>query len=734
MEKSLSPTPRILSRVTIRRHHYLALSVVMIAAMILRQVCGHDFLSYDDGINVFDNPYITNFSLETLRHFWNEPYKMLYIPLTYNVWGVLAKISLYFPGAEGALNPHVFHTANLLIHLASSLIVFYLVRALVKDDWGAWAGALLFAIHPIQVEAVAWVTGMKDVLSGFWSLLALWLYILYDRYPRDNDKRYVFYGFATVAFVCALLAKPSAVSVPLAAGVIGLFFLVRRIPDLFRELSLWVIIVIPLVLITKFAQPSSTLSFEPSFLQKFLVAGDTLSFYLFKLFVPYGLGPDYGRTPSYILGHQWVYLTGLLPYFLGGFLVWKGGKKWYLPAGLFLAFVLPVSGLLSFNFQNFSTVADRYIYVAMIGPSVGLGLLFSRYQTRKFLVMSVAFFLGLGLMSMGQVKYWQEDVAFYSHSLSVNPNSWFSYNNLGLKYLGLKEYDRAAESFKKAFSIKDDYDHAYNNLGVVYRELKEYDEAEKMFLKALSVRPNYSEAAANLGEVYKETGQFPKAIEFYERAIALNPGYSTVLANLGNIYTLMHRYVEAAGNYEEFLRRSPGSADIFSNLGLAYKALKQYDKAIAVFERASQLVPGLAEPYNNLGAIYQEIGDNAKALPQFEKAAEIITDNPVPAFNVAQTYLALGRYEEALSAYKNVLDRDEKFPRAYNGMSMAAYMLGEYPKAIEYADKAKELGFKDQQELEEALRPYRKEKGELKPDGGTKKIVDEVTEEQKKEP
>ena len=197
-------------RATRAARQQLALGAMLFFAVmvVFCRVCGYEFLDFDDNLNVYENPLLLHLSPANLLRFWLKPYEGLYIPLTYSLWAILAKFSVWIPAADGKLfNPQLFHSANLLLHGANTIVLFCLLRLLVKKDWPAAAGALLFALHPVQVEEVAWVTGLKGVLSGFFSLLALWLYALHGSSIQQVPGRWSrHYLLATLFFFAALLA------------------------------------------------------------------------------------------------------------------------------------------------------------------------------------------------------------------------------------------------------------------------------------------------------------------------------------------------------------------------------------------------------------------------------------------------------------------------------------------------------------------------------------------------
>ena len=215
---------------------WLIIVLIAIATFaVFAPVCAASFVYWDDNLNIFKNAALNPPTLNSVAHFWWDPYLGLYIPLTYTVWGLLAVVAqLPEPGASGImLNPTVFHLANLLVHICAAVIVYLILRRLIGAQWPAAAGAMLFAIHPLQVEPVAWVTGKKDRLSGMLpGSLAIWQYICYVQTPKDDPheaKRIRNYVIAMMAFVLALCSKPSTMAAPFILLVIELG-VIRRSP------------------------------------------------------------------------------------------------------------------------------------------------------------------------------------------------------------------------------------------------------------------------------------------------------------------------------------------------------------------------------------------------------------------------------------------------------------------------------------------------------------------------
>lgn len=481
----------------------LLLSLLAVTTGLFWPVGGFDFVSLDDPLNVYDNIRVSRFSGENLAYFWQETYQHLYIPLSYNLWALVGKLAqVVYPTAGGQVDPRLFHAVNLLLHLLNVTTVYFILRQLLADGFGAACGALLFAVHPVQVEAVAWVTGLKDLLSGFLCLLSLWLYLLYRNsaarrcWPDRRAK--LLYLAATFCYIFAMLAKPTVVVLPLALGVIGGLLLGRSRRQLLAELLPWTFLALPVVYITTAIQDGTILTFIPSYWQRFLVAGDAVSFYLGKLLLPLSLAVDYGRTPQEVLGQQWIYLTGLLPYAAALLLLWKFPRPWLLAGvALFLIPSLPLLGLVPFNFQDISTVADRYLYLAMLGPALLLGRLLAHHKTRPIKIMVVVALTALCFKTHLQIATWETSSRLYSHTLTINPNSWTALLNLGIMALANGQPEAARVNFEKVLAIRPDTPAAYTGLGNAYNKLGDNAAAYTYMRKAMELAGSAGGAAVN---------------------------------------------------------------------------------------------------------------------------------------------------------------------------------------------------------------------------------------------
>lgn len=523
------------------------LLLTLVVLLVFGPAYRHDFLNYDDDINVTANDLVRNASAANLRMVWQQPYHNLYIPLTYSFWQLQAKLSgISATGGNSALNPKIFHGANLLVHLANVLLVFLILGHLLPGSRGALAGALIFAVHPVQVEPVAWVTGFKDLFSGFWYLLAIWQFLVFRRLADLGSKRSrIHYGLTLLFLLCAMLAKPGTASLPLVIALLAFVWAKRNLRQTLRETWPLAATALPFVITTTILQSADKVSIIPSVWQRILICGDTFSFYLSKVLLPVTLGPYYGRTPEYVLTHNWVYLTGVLPYLLLAGLLWKGSRQVKLAAGIFVLCLLPVSGLIPFNFQAFSTVADRYLYLPLLGVALGVGLLTSLQKWGKLGYFAIIGLIALsGVRSMPLVHYWHDSITFNEYGLRSNPNSWYGHNLLGVA-LALNKGDHDEEAYRHfAASLKiRPTEYAYNNMAAIQDNEGKPDEATALYLQAIQLNPNYLPAYKNLARLLARTKTMATGEQRLEeittgnpKAVIIHLNFGTALFNIQNFY------------------------------------------------------------------------------------------------------------------------------------------------------------------------------------------------------
>jgi len=470
----------------------------------------------------------------------------MYIPAVYTTWWTLALVARDPAPAEGApsLRPWVFHAANVLVHAINAVTVLAILRMLVQRPWAAFAGAVLFAVHPLQVEPVAWATGMKDLLAGMLALLAIYQYI---RFASPGKRKSLHYTFATVLLIAALFAKPAAIVVPFIAAILDLFVIGRPLDRVLKSVGLWLLLIVPCMIWTAKVQPVPEMIAPPLWARP-LIAADAIAFYLYKLVWPMRLGIDYGRFPEMVISKGWIWFTWIVPAALTAVIVMLR-RRWLSAAGLiFVAGVLPVLGLVPFTFQSNSTVADRYVYLSMLGPALAVAFGLAAYPGIACRIVPVILVL-LALQAALQCRTWRNAEALMHHALDVNPRSPFANNNYGGAVFAQGQYEEADRRFEAAVAARPNYLHAVANLARTKALLNQPDQSLQNAVRTFALT-----ASMPAGE------QAPYINDLNETAIAL----------------MEHRaYAEAAEIFARLEERDPANPVYPNNLAVARKEMRR---------------------------------------------------------------------------------------------------------------------------------------------------------------
>jgi protein O-mannosyl-transferase len=556
-----------------KTHYWLALALVGVTALLYAGVRDHEYLSWDDDVFVYRNPHLQPPSWQSVEAYWSAPYAHLYVPVPYTVWVGLAR-ALGGPGPRGdwQVPPGPLHLASAAFHALNVLLVFGLLRLLTGEDRGAAAGALLFAVHPMQVESVAWSSELKDLLSGAFSLASLWLYLVWcgESQPGGQRRRWMLYGAATLAFVLALLSKPNAVALPLVAGLLAVVLLHRTPRRAATSLVPWVAMALAYAVFTRHVQPVAA-GLDIPLWQRPFVAGDALAFYMAKALLPLQLAADYGRTPQSVLQGPWVYVVWLVPAaVVTAAVVARRRWPWVLAGvGVLCLALLPALGLTPFDFQQYSTVADHYAYVAMLGPALLVAGFLSR--PRRFLaygLCGIAFVL-LALQSSLQVLYWNDNLSFWQHTLEVNRRSWL----------------------------------AHNNLGATYQTASRPTEAIWHYQQGLRLKPDDAAILINLGLSLYTAHRDQEALPYLERGLWLRPGDPKAHYLAGVILLRAHRAPEALPHFAAVLDGQPDDANARLGLAKSLQGLGRRNEAVAQLRTIVDAHPDFAAAVRELRAL-----------------------------------------------------------------------------------------------------------------------------------
>ncbi len=585
-------------------------------------VAGFPFLNWDDDRFLLENQNLNPATLESVSRLWTDLYSPNYSPLFFTVWAAIASFSRYIISASAVagLEPSVFHTANLVVHLLNTLLVFNILALLLRYGFRgsyndrdssqitlpAVMGAVLFALHPVQVEAVAWVTGFHTVLAGFFVFLTIREYLIYafgaSGVIELSDRAITFhYLKAFSTFIFAILVKPIVVVVPLLLFVLDRWAVGRPANKSAKSLALWIAVSFLFVLFTLFVQPKEWMVVATPLWSRPFIAGDILAFYLYKIFVPLSLAIDYGRSTDFLLNGWSVYVSWVVPFAL---LFFAGRMKnrilIVLPFSIFVIGILPVIGIVPYYLHATSTVADRYLYIPMLGASLAVSFFFLKLKSKRIRQICLLIPIPLGILAAFQVLTWQSNTALFEKAVSVNHKSVIGQTNLALSFIRLGELEKAEKHLRISLELKPDAPKTYNNLGIVFMKEGKPDEAIAHFQKAIILAPRFALAHNNLGMVLVKAGKLDDATASFRKAIEIKPNFARPHSQLGLI--LIKR-----GNLDdgvEHLRRAvallPLSATAHNDIGKALLEMGRINEAIEHLQKAQGIRPESEEIRANL--------------------------------------------------------------------------------------------------------------------------------------
>jgi protein O-mannosyl-transferase len=529
--------------------------IILIATLAYFPALHAGFI-WDDDWYLTNNPLLT--APDGLRRIWfslESPSQ--YFPLVYT--------SFRFERALWGLNPFPYHLVNLILHIANALLLWRLLARLAIP--GAWLAAGIFALHPVQVESVAWITERKNVLMGFFFLLTLlaWAAFVNDQTAR----RWRFYWLALLLYALALFSKSTACTLP--AALLLILWLQKKPID--RERVIQVIpfayfaLLMGLVAIwwERYHQGTSGSQFDLSLPKRLLVASHAIWFYAGKLIWPSKLTfiyPRWNIVPTDPLAYGWlVAALGVCAaiYFARRYV----GRSIEVAIAFYAVTLSPLLGFIMLFTFRYTFVADHYQYVASIGlialAAAALTKLFSKWRIgwHTEIASAALLFLVLGGLTWRQAHVYQNPEALWSDTVAKNPACWMAYNNLGTEFLRKGQTDKAIIHFQKSLEIKPDHAEAHINLGNALLDKGEVSESIEHYLKALQLRPNLAEAHHNLGCARAQQGKTEEAVRHYQKALELKPRYPEAHYNLALALVLLGRRDEAAEHLTEALRIKP---------------------------------------------------------------------------------------------------------------------------------------------------------------------------------
>ncbi len=667
----------------------------------------------DDNLLLTENTLIM--SPDGLCRFWCSTEATDYWPVTNS--------SLWIEWRLWEMHSTGYHVTNLVLHVIESFMVWLILRKLSVP--GAFLAAVIFAVHPVNVESAAWIAQRKNMLAMLFFLMSiLWYlkrhmpttsvgmaagYVKRDMptvrlgrmcmAPGTGGSRWYWLGL--LAFVLAMLSKGSVAVLP--ALLLGIDWwhgpVTRR--DLVRIAPFFVVALF-FTGVNVWLQMRNTVTVirTAGFAERLLGAGGVVWFYLYKAFMPVDLAfvyPQWRIQPGNPL--WWLPLLAAL---IVTVVLWRYGASWSRPFlfawGFFCVALVPVLGFIDVGFMQYSLVADHYQHISLIGVIALAAAGWGTWRRRTWgrarwtaTATAVAAVACLVFLTWQQNTIYRKKITLYQATLEKNPNCWMAHYGLGLSLFKTGRMQDAIEQFRQAIALKQDYFEAHNNLGVTLVQLGRPKEAIEEYGQALVVKPDYIEARNNLGVALVQTSQPQEAIEHYREALRQKPDYVEALSNLGSAYKALGQYQKAIEQYEKALKLRPDYVDALNNLGNAFSALGQYPEAIEYYDKALKVNPDLLEAHINLGLALVQTGGPQEAIEHYRYVLRLKSNYIEAHYNLGNALLQTGQAAEAIEHYRQALGLKPDLAAVNYNLALAYAKMNQSAQAMAAAQKALEL-------------------------------------------
>ena len=652
---ALSKSPHVWNR-----DWLLGLGLVL-AIVFAYQQAWHAGYIWDDDFYLTGNRLLT--APDGLRRIWfslDSPSQ--YFPLVYTTFRI--------EHALWGLNPTGYHLVNILLHAANALLLWRLLRRLRVP--GAWLAAAFFALHPVQVESVAWITERKNVLMGFFFLLSIlsWVKFL-DGTARRMWK---FYVLALFCYALALFSKTTACTLP--AALLLILWLKEKPITRARLVQITPFVVLGLIMglvsiwWERYHQGTQGQMYAIGLPERVLISGRAIWFYLSKLFWPANLSFIYPRWPVSVsnpLDYVWLFAAVALA-------VAICFARRYIGRGLevavlfFVATLSPMLGFVMMYAFRFSFVSDHYQYLAAIGPltlaaagiTTGLRVIEKKGALFRPVVYG-ALLLCLGILTWRQCAMYADLETLWRTTISKSPDSWMAYNNLATRLLQLGRTDEAIANFQKALQIDPNYATGHNNLGNAFLQAGRIDESLVHLKRSLEIDPNYATAHNNLGNTFLQMGRVQEAIEEYKKASEINRYYFQAFNNLGAALLQVGRVDESLAHLRKAVEIEPEYPESQNNLANTLLRMGRVEEALSHYNKAVAIDPENVNTLNNLAWLLATSSEarfrnGPRAAELAERADRLTAGNgPVVVATLAAAYAEAGRFPDAIKTAQRAL-------------------------------------------------------------------------------
>lgn len=657
-----------------------SLLLATLTVILFLPVTSHEFINFDDSIYITQNPHIQNgLTIESLLWAFTTTYANFWHPLTW----LSHCLDVHLFGLDAGMH----HLINLLLHSINSALLFLVLSIMTGTLWRSLLVAVLFAIHPLHVESVAWAAERKDTLSTLFWLLTMGAYIWYTKRPDWLRFLPVLLGFTL-----GMLAKPILVVLPFALLLLDFWPLNRfggspamltaplvrkHLPALIAEKTPLLLIAVICSVVAYLAQQAGGAvgSLETySLVTRIANALVAYVTYIYKMFIPTGLAAYY---PYRLDIPIWKTLSSGLLLACLTFISLRMARRYpYLTIGWFwfVGTLLPVIGLVQLGSH---AMADRYTYISFIGLFIiiawSLAELAGRFASGARVCTTVAFvfLVLLSIRTIDQLGHWRNTPILFTHALSVTDNNVKAHNNLGTYFLDRHQPRQAALQFKAGLDINPDNALVNYNYGLAMMHLEEWQNALSAFGKALELNPGISPAHRDIASLFIKTGNTDEAIKHLEAAIDMNPENVELRNTLSNVFITSGQPQRALPHLLKATQQEPNSFLFYYNLGRALFDLKEFDQAVTQYSNALLYAPNNPSVHNNMGNALARLGFQDEARKHYAEVIRIQPNHVDAYYNMGVLLSRQGLKNEAIPFFRKALSLRPGDPKTLKQLSLS---------------------------------------------------------------
>jgi len=656
------------------------------------------FINYDDNEYVTQNPHVrAGLNWKGVAWALTANHASNWHPLTW--WSHMVDVSLFGKG------PTAPHCINLLFHLCNSILLFLFLRMVTARYWRSALVAALFALHPLHVESVAWVSERKDVLSTFFWMLTLLTYGKYAANPEAPGlKPKAYYLLSLALFILGLMSKPMLVTLPCVMLLLDVWPL-RRFPSstsgravstgakLVAEKVPFLALSAAACFVTTWAQTKTIAPLVyyplPDRLANIVVA---YCRYLEKMIWPSDLALPYlhpGPWPDAQVAISAVFIAGLS---IAAFFLWRKVPHLFVGWLWYLGTLVPVIGLVQVGVQ---CLADRYTYIPLIGIFICLVWIIADYIPRWRLPYGLVVgavttaLVTCSVLTYKQAGYWRDTETLFIHSAQASPNNFVALSNVGGSLFERGKLDEALRYYLESYRINPHYPEAMNSIGAVLAA-KESDEAEDWFQKALLLQPNHADALFNMGNAMAKKENLREAERYFRESLSVKPDNFEAQNNLGNTLFKMGSLDAAIIAYHQALINNPYGAIIYKNLGEALAAKGKLREAIAQYQQALSYTNDPGTHYS-LGLTFAVQGQWPQAIENFQATLNLSPTNAEAHYNLGYAFRMSNRPDEAVKHLQRAIELNSSLALAHYNLGCALIELNRPEQAAKPLKEALRL-------------------------------------------